>query len=207
MSGPTFVLEVWRSLALYEWCIANVRTAYPESRIIVFSDGDPAPEYRRLAAPHGAEVTYGERLWGEGNAGPLWLRRLRSFAERPTDYLVKIDTDTGIYRPLRWLPEGDCLFGTVWETSFVTGGFIGISRGAALRILESGALDDETLRSFNLPSATPPINTEDRAISWVATRLGIPLVDHPEVASRWKVRTPNPDLKYAVVHPCKDGKL
>lgn len=211
MSGIAFVLEAWKNADLAAWCVANVRRAYPEGRIAIFSDGDPDPAYRAIAEKNGAELAYGERLWTMGNAGPLWRRRLSWFLSSPGPYLAKIDTDTGIYRPFRALPEGDCIFGTVWKDAwggpFVTGGFVGLTRGAAEAIAASDILEGPELRGFNNPKADPPMNAEDRALGEVAARLGIRLADHPEVASRWKVRAPNADLKYAAVHPCKDGRL
>jgi len=198
-----FYLEARLNAGLAGWCVGNVRSAYPGARITLFSDGDPDPAYQDLGRAHGAEVVYGERLWGEGaKAGALWMRRLSHFAAAPRDFFVKMDTDTGLYRPLSYLPDRECLFGTVWKPPkpFVTGGFMGMTRSAVDKVHRAGSSDPDFMAAY-------AAGVEDRALSAVASRLGIALHDHPEVASRWKVRMPNPDLRYAVVHPCKDGRL
>lgn len=206
----SFYVEAWKNAELTRACVGYARVAYPEARIALFSDGDPDPAYRTIGEEHSAEVIYGERLWVMEKAGPLWKRRFKHFMCDQTEYLFKIDTDTGIYRPFLMLPKDDAIFGTIWAHEpipFITGGFIGMPRSIAARILSSGLLDDDFLKDYNNPDATPPMNTEDRALGAIAQRLGIKLLDHPEVRSLWKQRTPNPSGDFAVIHPCKDGRL
>lgn len=205
-----FYLEAWQNPDLARACIQHVRTAYPKAGITLFSDGDPDPAYKGIGQEHSAEVIYGERLWIPGKAGLLWKRRFEHFMSDPAEYLFKIDTDTAVYRPFLFLPKRDAIFGTLRgciPIPFITGGFIGMKPGRVAQILDSGILDQSFLRNHYNANETPPINNDDRALGEIAQRLGLPLIDHPEVSSLWKKRVPNPDLRFAVVHPCKDGKL
>jgi hypothetical protein len=210
MPSVHVVLEAYQNLALAAWCAGCVRKAYPEAKITVIADGDMDPAYGKLSS-HKTRVIYGEQLWLAGRAGELWERRFRVFMEDPADHLFKIDTDTGFYRPLTEIPDCRGLFGTLWEgeKGFITGGFIGMGRDTAVEIFRSGLLNNETLGRFNVKDYDPKsgICADDRALSYTAIQLGMRLVDHPEISSRWRVRVDNSDLKYAVVHPCKDGQL
>lgn len=208
----TFYVETWRNSPLLLRTLGHLRRAYPRERVVVFSDGD------REAVPgpfvaQGALFHDGERLWPEGGSGLLWKRRLLDFAKHPTPWLVKIDSDTAVYRELRLWPLPPCLFGTInhhpdGPKDFIQGGWIGMDQKSARRILDSGQLDGDPVRAMNHEAAPGVrISSDDRAISRVAESLGIPLLDHPEIACFWRVRTPNPDLRYAVVHPAKDGLL
>lgn len=177
------------------------------------SDGDPDRRYREFAERHRMEARYGGHLWKEGASGILWKRRFSAFFERPAKYLVRTDSDVGFYRRFEFLPDEDCLFGTIClennagPRSCISGGIIGMTEGAARTILESGLLDSEVMRRCNHEWHGKMMASDDWAIADAAHLLGIRLYDHPEVACRWKDRTPNPGLKYAAVHPCKDAKL
>lgn len=208
----TFYVETWRNAPLLLQTLRHLREAYPAERVVVFSDGD----FKIESAPFlrlGAQFYYGERLWPGGGSGLLWKRRIDDFLLSPSPWLVKIDSDTAVYRSLRTWPAAPCLFGTInhhpdGPRDFIQGGWIGMDDASARRILESGLLEADFVRAMN-HDARPGVSlsSDDRAISLVATRLGIPLLGHPEIACFWKLRTPNPDLRYAAVHPAKDGLL
>jgi hypothetical protein len=208
----TFYVETWRNTPLLLLTLGHLRVAYPGERVVVFSDGDLEARGEPFL-DLGAEFLHGERLWPAGGSGLLWKRRLDHFFRSPTPWLVKVDSDTAIYRSVRDWPAGPCLFGTInhhpdGPQDFVQGGWIGMDRASAGKILSSGLLNSDLVRDMNHDAALPVrISSDDRAISAVAERLGIPLIDHPEIACFWRRRTPNPDLRYAVVHPAKDGLL
>ena len=208
----TFYVETWKNTPLLLLTLGHLRAAYPSERVVVFSDGDTEAR----GGPFldlGAEFLQGERLWPAGGSGLLWTRRLGHFFRSPSSWLVKIDADTAVYRSVRDWPVGPCLFGTInhhpdGPKDFVQGGWIGMDRSSARKILSSGLLDSDLVRDMDHDSRPGVrISSDDRAISAVARGLGIPLLDHPEIACFWRRRTPNPDLRYAVVHPAKDGLL
>jgi predicted O-methyltransferase YrrM len=208
----TFVVEVYKNLPLASWCLDNLRAHYPKSRLLVWSDGDDDGAIGPMVADRGGIFRQGDRLWNEGKSGALWTRRLREYMDAPTPYLVKIDTDTGFYRRIKKLPKEDCIFGTyAWSPEcprLIQGGFIGMTRRIAEKILWSGMLGSEKLKRFSyIHDSGQIMAAEDKALGSIATDLGIPLYDHTEISSNWKGRVPNPELKYAVVHPCKDAKL
>jgi len=208
----TFALEVYKNLPLATWCLDNLRAHYPKARLLVWSDGDDDGAIGPMVAERGGIFRQGGRLWVEGRSGALWNRRLREYLDCPTPYFVKIDTDTAFYRRIRRLPKEDCIFGTfAWSpecSRLIQGGFIGMTRRVAERILWSGMLGADKLKMFSYVHDSGQIMAaEDKALGSVAADLEITLHDHLEISSNWKKRSPNPENKYAVVHPCKDGTL
>lgn len=208
----TFVVEVYKNLPLATWCLDNLRAHYPKSRLLVWSDGDDDGAIGPMVAERGGVFRQGDRLWIEGRSGALWNRRLREYLDHPTPYLVKIDTDTGFYRRIQQLPKEDCIFGSyAWSPEcrkLIQGGFVGMTRRIAEKVLWSGLLGSEKLKTFSYIHENGQIMAaEDKALGSLAIDLGIPLYDHPEIAANWKDRAANLHKKYAVVHPCKDGVL
>lgn len=208
-----FHLEVFDGyFDISNWFLENVRKAWPGSRVIVVSDGDKNPRYEEFRERYKAEVSYGEHLWGEGASGPLWERRFNAFLNGSGRWLLRMDSDAGVYRRLKRLPEGDCLFGTLFRLPggrgfFAQGGAMGVTRGAAEKLMTSGALKSEKVANWNHLWRRQMMASDDRGIGEAARAVGIPTWNHPEFACSWKNRAANADLKYAIVHPCKNGKL
>ncbi len=207
-----FYVEAYHNHLLADWCLENVRKCHPKSHIVLISDGDADRVYEAIGHKRSAEVIYGKRLWEPGGAGLLWERRALHFLSTPKKYMIKIDTDTGFYRRMSFLPKEDCIFGTIHthplQERFVQGGFIGVTSKAAKQIVISGLLASDFAASFHWEDGRGGrISSDDLAISAICAKLGIPIVAHNEVASYWRIRKPNLNLEYAVVHPCKDGKL
>jgi len=205
-----FHLEVYFDrYSLANWCLTNLRRCFPRSRVLVVSDGDPDPRYLEFKERHGVEVSYGEHLCVPHGSGPFWRRRFDNFLAGTEEYLIKIDSDTGFYRRFGALPSGRCLFGTLGKdhagVRFIQGGLIGMNRETVEQILRSGILNSYEISRW--ASSAQGFPSEDKAIATAAKHLWIPLVNHPEVMSQWKKRIKNTDLKYAVVHPCKDARL
>nr|VFK18901.1 MAG: hypothetical protein BECKLPF1236B_GA0070989_115510 [Candidatus Kentron sp. LPFa] len=44
----------------------------------------------------------------------------------------------------------------------------------------------------------------DWTVGWACKKMGIDLVDWPEIMSEWQVTPENDDLRYAVTHPHKN---
>lgn len=216
----TFFTHVYRDADLLEWMLSHLRRHFPESRIIVCSDGDEDPRLARIAVGAGAEFHLGERLYALTCGGRISQRMLELFFQRPTRYLLKVDTDTGFHRRFEYMPARSGLFGTLQCNPLlcsVQGGFCGFEISAAEKLLESQVLLDPDLA---IPEKTWArhgallryVRTRDMALEdwitgYVATALGIPQFGFPEVRSNWNDYVPNSTLRYAVTHPCKQMRL
>jgi hypothetical protein len=44
---------------------------------------------------------------------------------------------------------------------------------------------------------------DDFVLSWLAHRLGVPIVESADIRCRWRRPVDNPDLRFAVTHPHK----
>ncbi len=213
----SFYLQGYRDCALAEGTLTHLRTHYPAARVLLLTDGDNDPAWLTLAQRFDAEYTAGERLYGARNGGAMIHRRLGLFLECPTEYLLKIDTDTRIDRPFTWWPRhGHCLYGSCSDNGFLQGGCILTPLRAARalfrsRILLSPVLRDPTAAwapSLARPSVRARMDqtgliSEDRALWWACKQLQIPTAPHPEICSQWFEDTQNPDRVFAIVHPDK----
>lgn len=208
-----FHLEVYKGYyEISDWFLSNLRRSWPGSRILVVSDGDADPRHAEFRERHGAEVEYGEHLWGEGSSGPLWERRISRFLGGPGRWFMRMDSDAGVYRRLKSLPAKDCVFGTLYwlprrAAPFAQGGAMGMTRGAAERISESGVLKSSEVAKWNHRWRGRIMASDDRGMGAAAKLAGVRMWSHPEFSCRWKGKVENPDMRYAIVHPCKDAKL
>ena len=113
----TFYLQVYRDRREAKWCLTHLRQHYPDAQLLMVSDGDTDPAWQRLADRFSARYVPGQRLYKTEYGGQMIQRMLDLFAESPTNYLIKIDTDTWVHRRLRYLPSGCKVFGTLeWTT-------------------------------------------------------------------------------------------
>ncbi len=216
----TFFTHVHRDAARLEWMLGQLRGHYPASRVIVCSDGDPDPQLEKIADNSGAEFHLGERLYAIEFGGRIMHRLLELFFEQPTAFLFKIDPDTGVHRRLAWLPRHSGVFGTLQSNPLlcsIQGGCCGFSREAAERMFYSEAF---LCRSLEHPETTwaghePLLKymkrvgrvSTDWLTGYVATVLGIPQFGFSEVHATWGGHVSNPNLRYAITHPCKPMRL
>ncbi len=191
----------------------QLRFLYPGARIVVRSDGGGRSFHRWEDI--GIEFYNEERLFTISNGGAVVQRMLELYDYKPRPYLIKIDPDTLLARRLRYLPRKEGLFGTLQgpiSSRSIQGGFIGISRTAALSILESGLLLDSNLK--NPDSSGGPymahlrrradrtgLTSFDTLLGWAASCLGLELFAFPEVCCDWKQAPDNQGLRWAMTHP------
>lgn len=225
-----FFLQGYHDCDLAEWCVSNLRKHFPQSPVVLVSDGDANPRWGRLAETYsGITVFYGERLFLLANGGALLQRMLDLFFKAPSRYLISMDPDTGIHRRFEYLPTSPGLFGTLQTLPLngpsgtvdyqhsIQGGFIGMTLSAARRLYETRCflwpdlMDHE--RTWGRGEVTKErivtegLVSKDWILGYCAKRLRLPMYDFPEVHCRWKTYVPNPGLEYAVTHPCKERKL
>lgn len=201
-----FHLEVYKGyFDITRWCLGRIRSCYPGSRIVVVSDGDPDSRYAEYLE-HGIELVYGDHLSLPEMSGELWQRRFANYLSSPGKYLFRVDSDAGFYRRFSSLPATKCLFGTPC-CDFIQGGMMGLTTDAVVEIMDSDLLKAPWMRECNHDANGIRMPSDDLAIGRVAQSLGIPLVKHPEFHCTWTQRVNNPNLQFAVIHPCKNATL
>lgn len=224
-SDLVFYLQVYHDIDLAKWCLANIRRHYPGSRLMLVSDGDPNLEYPVMAESFGAEYHLGKRLYGVTSGGLMVDRMIDLYMRQPAKYLIKFDTDTGMYRRFKYLPdERGVVFGSLGEHIgvnrhwWVLGGCFGFTHEAAALLHQSQILRSDWLKDYANTWAISPMLIQKRVVemgmisfefvlSWACAQMGIRAIEFDDVCIRFRIRTPNNDLRYAVIHPCKDGKL
>lgn len=213
----TFFALTYKNYDATAECLTDLRRYYPQSHVILRSDGDPDPRFPLLARHHNIDFRGESRLFGIENGGAVIERMLVIFLEKPTRYLFKIDPDTVIHRRFKYLPVRTGLFGTLQtekETPSIQGGCMGFTRDAAEQILQSGMLRDSRLREPAKFINDSPyfvrmahrahrcgLASFDWIVPWIASKLGIPTYSFDEVNSGWRQAPPNPEQRYAVSHP------
>jgi hypothetical protein len=192
-----FGIQVFESYDQLSWCLPHLRGHYPSSRVMIIADGDGHRYARRL---------------------------LGCLLSGPERYLFRLDPDALVWRRFTSLPRFSCMFGTIEtlseahldEVRFppnLQGGCIGLTRDVASEILGSRLL---TKRNCSVaPESTwarcrdmqMTVNrgavSDDFLLTWAAGELGIPIVDSPEIRSRWRRTPSNDNRRYAVTHPHK----
>jgi len=210
-------MQVYKDYDLALCALKRVRHFYPNSRLIVISDGDPDPRYKNFVTLFNAEYIEGDHLSGIQNGGRLLHRWLEHYVFRPSPYFIRIDTDTRIDRRFHYLPIpiGCDIFGNPQAPKSVQGGCIIFSSKAAKKLYDSRIFMSEELKDYSstwgslLPRnllkerVDQGIIATDWILAWACTKLDINIVNFSEIHSRWKEEIPNPDKRYAVVHPDK----
>lgn len=218
-----WAIQVYHSMRQVEWCLPLLREHYPTSRVTLISDGDNV-DYSHVARRWNCEYMSGEH-WMTLNKGHEYVKRLLRVLLGGTEtYLFRIDPDVRIWRRFRRLPAFSCLFGTVETISEgqrdeighpanIQGGCIGFTRDVAVDILDSGLLNptlcaeqcnDTWARCVDMRLVVRGGRiSDDFVLSWAAGRLHIPLVEWPEIRSRWRLTPANTGGRYAITHPHK----
>lgn len=215
----TFSMKIYNDIELGKWCLGNVRRSYPNARVIVISDGDPNLKPSDLLE-YNVEFIPSVNLYSLESGGKMIQRMIETFMRSPTEYLLKIDTDTGVHRRFKWLPRGYGLFGQLQHDNYlcsIQGGFIGMHYDLARDIYLSGICESVLLKDCGSTYALSPfVNAhcvsrgkvcEDFMLGYIVSRLNAPIFGFDEVKCAWKDYFANEGEKYAITHPCKEMKL
>lgn len=214
-------IQTYRDFPQLRLTLRKLRALYPDSAILVMSDGDPDPRLPQLCTTHSARFAMRQRLFGVEHGGEPVQRMLEALLETDADLLIKIDPDTDVRRRFSRLPPADdrSLYGTVQSVRaaaapFVSiqGGCIIVPREAAAVLAGSGLLRSGRLKPPALEWAIGPaeraraasgLTSYDWTLGWACRELGIDSRDHPEVFSRYLPTLIDrlADRRVAVAHP------
>lgn len=212
----TFHFRTYKDLDQAKWTFANIRRNFPQSRIMIISDGD-RDIYPEDFPLHRVDFYPCENLTHIECGGKLIQRAVELFLKAPTKYFIKIDTDTGVHRRFNWLPKGRGMFGSLQSDGYINsiqGGFLGMDFTTVVDIYQSGICMSPLLEDYANTYALSPFVLsycesrvkicEDFLYGYVAAKLGIPLFGFDEVKSNWKNYVENKNMRWAITHPCKD---
>lgn len=217
-----WAIHVYWNRRQLAWCLPRLRAHFPWSRVVVINDGDDE-KYEDLVREFRCDYIRGER-WYQLSTCHLWVRRLLCALQQGSEsYCFKIDPDTGVWRRFFSLPAFSSLFGTL-ETitegyrdeilvpANVQGGCIGMTSDVVNAMLASDLLNEDCAtrcletwaRCRDMAVAVRSgAFSDDFIVSWLAHRLGVPLVESPDIRSRWRKTVANQDERYAITHPHK----
>ena len=208
-----FTLSVTDEHELVADRVSRLELVYPDSRIVLLPDG---PEAALEGWPASVTVRPSDtRLYAVESGGRVVQAHLEAFLGSDALWWFKLDPDTVLRRGFRRLPVETCFFGTIQGGNpgpSLQGGCIGGTRSACSLLADSGVLLAPELRTPArtwarsnpnlLARARDGLVSFDFVHAWACRKLGIPLVDHPEVRSEWK-DPPDDGHSYAVTHPHK----
>jgi hypothetical protein len=216
-TGPTddcitFVISAVDDPSQTTKTLQRLRSTYPFAPVIIRCDGVTDPKVEEFARPLRCETEYCEHLGSGNRHGEMVAEFLRLGLRYGTPYILKIHSDTQVDRRFQSLPQvGCCVFGSVQggrqlqQNSF-QGSVIGLTRMAAEQLLKSGLLNPLDPHSNSQGSAASGLALQhekaqelasfDQTLLWACGRLGIPLVNWPEIARDRRAR--------AVLSPCHD---
>jgi len=219
----TFCVQAYHDAPLLARCLTELRRHYATARVVLRSDGDRDPHYRALAHRFEAEYEEGkDRLYGVEHGGAVVHRLLELYAQQPTEFVAKIDTDTLFLRRFRALPFHMDAFGALQTAQFhpteantysIQGGFFGFARDVALSLLDARILLCDALKDHrtwarseaSVQRATVrKLTSFDWTAGWALRQLGFRMTAHPEVHSTWEFSAANFEGDPAIVHPVKD---
>jgi hypothetical protein len=215
-----FLVQAYKDKRLAVNCLESIRKCYPVSRIILVLDGDEDPDWTAVASRFGAEKKHQERLYLLPRIGEMGKKSFEYWLEKPTPFLIKLDTDSIVRRRFRYLPDAEA-FGSLacfpdGSFSHIVGGFTGFSRLAVERMLAMRVFDDAGL-CRDVPDWISRCSAShwkewcvkggrgsyDCMISHVCVKHGVRIEVFDEVYSTWWPVPKSAREKYAVTHPHK----
>lgn len=195
-------VQTYRDLPKLRQTLSRLRALYPETPVLVVSDGDPDPRIKQACDLHSVEYRLQPRLYGVEHGGALVQQLLEAFLATDADILIKIDPDTDVRRRLSLmpLPTDASIYGTVQSAGTrrgpsIQGGCIIAPRRAAMILVNSGLLLSDRLKPPALEWAVDDatraraaggLTSSDQTLGWACRQLGLPCRDHPEVYSRYR---------------------
>jgi hypothetical protein len=195
-------IQTYRDLPKLRQTLSRVRALYPDTPVLVVSDGDADPRIKQACDLYAVEFRLRPRLYGVEHGGALVQQLLEAFLSTNADILIKIDPDTDVRRRLSLmpLPVDTSIYGTVQSAGSkrapsIQGGCIIVPRRAASLLAGSALLMSERLKPPALEwavddatraRAAAGLTSSDQTLGWACRELGVLCKDHPEVCSRYR---------------------
>ena len=214
-------IQTYRDLSRLRTTLARLRKLYPESQVLVVSDGDTDPSIAQACGRYSVEFAHRARLMSVEHGGEPVQKMLEAFLETDADILIKIDPDTSLRRRLSVMPAptDPSSYGTVqWSGPesnrifSIQGGCMIIPRQAAVLLVGSSLLTSERLKppalewavnKLSIDRAASGLTSHDWTLGWSCRELGLLSKAHPEVFSNHRPRLIDALRKRrtAVAHP------
>ncbi len=214
-------VQVYRDLWRLRRTLSNLKILYPDSLVLVVSDGDDDPNIPSTCREYGVEFEFRPRLIGVEHGGEVVQWMLEAFLRTDSDLLIKVDPDTDVRRRFALVPPSSdsSIYGTVQSAhvdgdsvTSIQGGCIMVPRAAAKAIAMSSLLLSERLKPpavewavgrESRDRARAGLTSYDWTIGWICRNLRLPVKDHPEVFCRHKPSLIDLVLnrRAAVTHP------
>lgn len=210
----TFYLCTYLDEFLLNGCLSNLRKHY-SSRVIVVSDGDGSENIPKICCKHSVEFHMGEWLYGVEHGGRRHHRMLELFFQKPSKYLLKIDTDTRVLRRFTMMPTHFCNFGSTelfdkLDSEFIQGGCIGYPYDVAKNLYDDKVFLDESVAVENWCFNDWCVRkkgriSEDQISTYCTKKIGCEFFQHPEVMSLGPLKAQKAPHRlkgdFAVIHP------
>jgi hypothetical protein len=214
-------VQTYQDLSRLRRTLAGVRHLYPESQVLVVSDGDPDPNIKHACDQYSAGLTLRSRLYGVEHGGELVQKILEEFLATDADILIKIDPDTKVHRRFSMMPSplDSSIYGSVQSAGSesnriisIQGGCIIVPRQAAILLAGSALLESDRLKFPALEwavdhglmaRAASGLTSSDQTLGWACRELGLRCREHPEVFSRHRPSLMDAltQRRVAVFHP------
>jgi hypothetical protein len=217
-----FYIQVYGERSELLECLKSLFKSYPKAEVIICFDGDPWPKesINHLKPNPNIRWYEGQRLFDVKHGGEICQRMFSLFLETEGDVFIKIDADTHIRRPLRYLPNRDEIYiggtpNSKMSDQALQGGCIIFSRKYAETVFNSQLFLDPALKPPLLAWADGSESRKKRAhvfkltshdwtIAYVNRKLNINISIHPEVLSKWEaipLKMFREFYRKAIVHP------
>lgn len=199
-------------------CLERLLHVYPTSPVVVISDGPLAYDEDKLRLGGMVQYAPGARLKIGLQNGALWWHRVFTHGlAQDCSYIIKLDADTRIHRPIRVIPIGRnghnlLVAGSLQspgdKDEHVQGGFQIFTRAfARLAMYEAQDARYCNPANWNLGEAKlfwekGEVST-DYMLAVICQRIGGEMIEHPEIDCR-AIVLPKPFQPHAAAtHPHK----
>lgn len=167
--------------------VDKIHELYPTSDVILFYDGViemPIKNVTHVVSPCHLKTSASAGLWANE-----WMRAYLSHSKKP--YMLKIDPDTTLIKPLSYYPVGDVVFGSTRTIKIgrdvifrIHGGGCGYSRSLVNRMVA-----EKMWESPEFINNVRFLDQEDVMLAYLIQRYSIHCVDHGEFSCGRKITT------------------
>lgn len=193
-----FIVNFYNEIHIIERCLSSIRCHYPNSELILISDGNNDPELKNIAERCSARLVLDVRLKTLRHGGRWVHRYCNEFYKGISDLLIKVDPDSIMHRKFTEIPASD-YFGPLvpgWPFPLINGSCKGFSRKLASLIVENKlALSRHYVGNAQFKRGFDRQISEDLICMDIVNKTKTVFSDWSEINI-----TPNIDCKYSVTH-------